>query len=65
MTDSAELLRRAAELNDWADHEEDAEVRNGLLKMADYYVRIARREEEQAAHPTSIESLTGLLNKTD
>jgi hypothetical protein len=65
MTDPAELLRRAAELNDWADNEEDVEVRDRLLKMADYYERIARKEEWQAAHPTSIASLTGLLNKPD
>ena len=65
MADPAELLRRAAELNDWADQEEEVEVRNRLLKMAQYYVQIARKEEWQAAHPTSIASLTGLLNKTD
>ncbi len=65
MTDQADLLRRAAELNDRADHEEDVEVRNRLLKMADYYVQIANNEEWQAAHPTSIASLTGLLNRSD
>ena len=65
MTDPADLLRRAAELNDRADHEEDTEVRNRLLRMAAYYVQIAKNEEWQAAHPTSIASLTGLLNRSD
>jgi hypothetical protein len=57
MTDPSELLRRAAELTDRADHEER------LLRMAAHYVDIARSEEWLAAHPTSITSLTGLLNR--
>jgi hypothetical protein len=65
MTDPAGLLRLAAELNDWADHEEDAAVRDRLLRMAAHYAQIAKSEEWQAAHPTSIASLTGLLNRSN
>jgi hypothetical protein len=65
MTDPSDLLRRAAELTDRADHEEDVEVSDRLLRMAAHYVHIAESEEWLAAHPTSIASVTGLLNKSD
>jgi hypothetical protein len=65
MTDPADLLRRAAELNDQADHESDIEVRERLLRMAAHYVEIAESEEWLAAHPASIDSITRLLNRPD
>lgn len=65
MTDPADLLRRATELNAWADHEEDIKVRNRLLRMAKHYVQIAKSEEWLAAHPTSIASISGLLDRSD
>jgi hypothetical protein len=65
MTDHSDLLRRASELTDGADHEEDIEVRDRLLRMAAHYVHIAEGEEWLAAHPTSIASVTGLLNQSD
>jgi len=66
MTDPSDLLRRAAELSERADHEEDIEVRDRLLRMAAHYVHIAESEEWLTAHPTSIESATGaVLNKSD
>jgi hypothetical protein len=34
MTDPSDLLRRASELTDRADHEEDIEVRDRLVRMA-------------------------------
>jgi hypothetical protein len=52
VTDPSELLRRAAELTDRADHEENIEVRDRLLRMAAHYVDIAQSEEWLAAHPT-------------
>jgi hypothetical protein len=58
MTDPSDLLRRASELTDRADYEEDIEV----MRMAAYYVLIAESEEWLAAHPTSIASVTELLN---
>jgi len=61
MTDPSDLLRRASELTDRADHEESIEVRDRLLRMAAHYVQIAESEEWLAAHPVSISSLTGLL----
>jgi hypothetical protein len=65
MIDPAELLRRAAELNDQADHEEDREVRDRLLRMAAHYVHIAESEQWQAAHPASIASIMRLLDKSE
>jgi hypothetical protein len=56
-------MRRAAELTDQADHEEDIEIRDRLLRMAEHYVHIAESEEWLAAHPTSIASAMGVFNK--
>jgi len=41
MNGSLDLMRRAAELTDRADHEESIEVRDRLLRMAAHYVHIA------------------------
>jgi hypothetical protein len=64
MTDPSDLMRRAAELTDRADHEESIEVRDRLLRMAAHYVHIAESEEWLAAHPISIGSVTGLLDRS-
>ena len=61
MIDPSELLRRAAELTERADHEEDIETREQLLRMAHYYVQIAESQEWSAAHPASVASLTNVL----
>jgi hypothetical protein len=61
MIDPSELLRRAAELTERADHEEDIETRERLLRMAHYYVQIAESQEWLAAHPPSVASLTNVL----
>ena len=61
MTDPSELLRRAAELTERADHEEDIETRERLLRMAHYYVQIAESEEWLGAHPASVASLANVL----
>jgi len=61
MTDPSELLRRAAELTERADHEENFETRERLLRMAHHYVEIAESEKWLAAHPASIASLTNAL----
>jgi len=64
MTDPSDLMRRAAELTDRADHEDSIEVRERLLRMAAHYVHIAESEEWLAAHPISIGSVAGLLDKS-
>jgi hypothetical protein len=64
MTDPSDLMRRAAELTDRADHEDSIEVRDRLLRMAAHYVHIAESKEWLAAHPISIGSVTGLLDKS-
>ena len=63
MTDPSELIRRASELTERADHEENVETRERLLRMATYYVQIAESEEWLAAHPTSISSISDGLAK--
>ena len=65
MTDPSDLFRPAAELTDRADHEENIEARDRLLRMAAHYVHIAQSEEWLAAHPTSLASVTGFLNESD
>ncbi|MBX9710540.1 MAG: hypothetical protein K2X60_05850 [Xanthobacteraceae bacterium] len=63
MTDPSDLIRRASELSERADHEENIETRDRLLRMAAYYVSIAESEEWLAAHPASIASVGDLLKK--
>ncbi len=63
MTDPSDLIRRAAELSERADHEDDVEIKDRLLRMATYYVNIAESEEWLAAHPTSIASLGNMMAK--
>ena len=45
MTDPSDLLRRASELTEQADHEENIDIRERLLRMAQYYIHIAESEE--------------------
>ncbi|MBR2121123.1 MAG: hypothetical protein V4458_06505 [Pseudomonadota bacterium] len=63
MTDPSDLIRRASELTERADHEDDIETRDRLLRMAAYYVQIAESEEWLAAHPASIASFGDVLTK--
>ena len=60
MTDPSDLMRRAAELTDRADHEENIEIRDRLLRMTAYYVEIAESEEWLSAHHTSRGWMTDL-----
>ena len=66
MIDPSDLLRRAAELTERADHEEHVETRERLLRMVQHYFQIAESEEWLAAHPPSVASLTNVLtSKSD
>jgi len=61
MIDPSDLLRRAAELTERADQEEDVETRERLLRMAQFYAQIAESEQWLTAHPPSVASLTNVL----
>jgi hypothetical protein len=63
MIDISDLIRRASELTEQADHEDDPKTRQRLLRMAAYYVEIAETEEWMAAHPTSIASISEVFVK--
>ncbi len=63
MIDPSDLIRRASELAEHADHEEDPRTHQRLLRMARYYAEIAEREKWVAAHPTSIASVSELCVK--
>jgi hypothetical protein len=49
MVDSKELLRRAAELKDQLAREKDRDIRERLLRMAQYYEHLAEHEAWLAA----------------
>jgi hypothetical protein len=61
MVDPKELLRRAAELTAQSDRESDPEIRERLLRMAQYYEHLAEHETWFAGHPTSIASISAML----
>ncbi len=63
MIDRSDLIRRASELTEHADREEDPKTRERLLRMAAYYVEIAENEEWVAAHPTSMASISEVFVK--
>jgi hypothetical protein len=63
MKDPAELTKRASELKDRANKEEDTQVRERLLRMSAYYIEIAEHESWLISHPTSIASLGDVLSK--
>jgi len=57
MIDPSDFIRRASELAEQADDEDDPTIRQRLRKMANYYVEIAESERWVAAHPPSIASI--------
>ncbi|RTL49160.1 MAG: hypothetical protein EKK40_15850 [Bradyrhizobiaceae bacterium] len=63
MTEPSDLLRRADELSERAAREDNAEVKERLLRMAAHYVHIAESEEWLASHPTTIVSIGDLFLK--
>lgn len=63
MIDPSDLIRRASELTEHADREDDPKTRQRLLRMATYYVEIAESEQWVAAHPTSIASVSDVFVK--
>jgi len=63
MKDPAELTKRANELKERAEHEQDQHVRERLLRMSGYYIEIAEHETWLISHPTSISSIGDVLTK--
>ncbi|MCK1478207.1 hypothetical protein ABIB06_002077 [Bradyrhizobium sp. LB8.2] len=63
MIDPSDLTRRASELTELADHEDDPGTRQRLLRMAKYYLEIAEIEQWAATHPTSIASIGEIFVK--
>ena len=61
--DPSDLIRRASELTEHADREDDPQTSQRLLRMAAYYVEIAKIEEWVAAHPTSTASISEVFFK--
>ena len=56
MVDPADLTRRATELTEQAEHEDHAETRDRLRRMAQYYAHIAENESwlaAQRAYPSA------------
>ncbi|MBY0381588.1 MAG: hypothetical protein K2W78_06700 [Xanthobacteraceae bacterium] len=61
MKDPTELTKRARELKERADDEQDTEIRERLLRMSAYYIEIAEHESWLLSHPTSVTSFTDIL----
>ncbi|QOZ38274.1 hypothetical protein [Bradyrhizobium sp. CCBAU 53421] len=61
MIDPKTLLERAAQLADQAKGEEDAGVRERLLRMADHYRDLAAHEAWAHENPPSVSAITSAL----
>ena len=65
MIDRSDLIRQANELRQQAEHEPDENIRNRLVRMADYYVHLADTESWSEAHPPTAASLGEVFSKRD
>jgi hypothetical protein len=63
MKDPAELAKRASELKQRAEAEQDEHIRERLLRMSGYYIEIAEHETWLISHPTSISSVGDVLTR--
>jgi hypothetical protein len=63
MLDPSDLVHRANELRQQADHEFDQAIRDRLIRMADSYIHLAESENWAKAHPVSVASLADVFVK--
>jgi hypothetical protein len=63
MIDPSDLIHRANELRQQAEHESDQAIRDRLIRMADSYVHLAESENWAKAHPASAASLGDVFVK--
>jgi hypothetical protein len=61
MSDPGDLLKRANELSERANGEQNPEVRDRLFRMAAHYTHLAESEQRLAANPVSIASIRNLF----
>jgi hypothetical protein len=59
MSDPVELLRRASELTEQAEHLDDPHARERLLRMAGFYASIAEHEQWLASRADIATMFTG------
>jgi hypothetical protein len=57
MPESSELIEKAEQLKQQAEHEPDAKIRARLVRMADRYVHLAQSQAWSREHPASAASL--------
>ena len=65
MFESSDLIRKADELKQQAEHEADAKIRKRLTRMADRYVHLAQSQKWSQEHPTSAASLAEVFVKRE
>ena len=65
MPDSADLIRKADELKQQAEHEPDRKIRQRLTRMADRYVHLAESQAWSREHPPSAADLADLFVRRD
>jgi hypothetical protein len=63
MADRSDLIRKANQLREQAQHEGDEPIRRRLLRMADYYARLADSQSWSEAHPPSVAALGDMFTK--
>lgn len=65
MPDSSDLIHKADELKQQAEHEPDARIRARLMRMADHYIHLAQSQAWSQEHPASAAALADVLVKRD
>jgi hypothetical protein len=65
MLDTSELIQKAEDLKQQAEHEPDARVRDLMTRMADRYVHLAQSLAWSREHPPSPASLAEVLVSRD
>jgi hypothetical protein len=65
MSESSDLIRKADELKQQAEHEPDANIRKRLMRMAERYIHLAQSQAWSREHPTSAASLAEVFVKRD
>ena len=63
MQDRSDLIRRANEIRQQAEHEADQNQRERLMHMADSYGRLADSQGWSEAHPTNVAALGDVFTR--
>lgn len=65
MPESSDLVRKADELKQQAEHEPDAKIRARLQRMAGHYIHLAQSQAWSREHPASAAALGELFTSRE